>query len=217
MVQICVGIHSSRIVRTRWTMSSCTLWGERAAWRCWTTVEMRMTGELHVSHHHIPVFAYRVFCTACWEGGGLTFSPSPSPPPPPLPPPRPRRSCFPHPIESHHQLQSSAGGGSLRGPWPGQETGYDISGQKARMASLHYVPKEINHKPDLQVTELSLFWSYVSYVRWINQWKATTGTDTSCNVIPKLNPQDFFSLLSPWTQRSEVPVRDNCWWGLVGL
>lgn len=30
-------------------MSSCTLWGEQAAWRCWSTVAMRTTGRPHVS------------------------------------------------------------------------------------------------------------------------------------------------------------------------
>lgn len=30
-------------------MSSCTLCGEQAAWRCWSTVEMRTTGRPHVS------------------------------------------------------------------------------------------------------------------------------------------------------------------------
>lgn len=77
----------------------------------------------------VTVYAYQVFCKACWAGDGSTFCPSPPPLPPP--PPHPQRSCFPHPNENHHQLQSSAVAGSLRGPWPVEGTGYDISRSKA--------------------------------------------------------------------------------------
>lgn len=39
-------------------MCFCTLWGEQAAWRCWTTVGTRMTGERLVSHNLVlPIIA----------------------------------------------------------------------------------------------------------------------------------------------------------------
>ena len=136
----------------------------------------------------VTVYAYQVSCKACWGGGGSTFSPVPPPPLPlpPLPPPRPQKSCFPHPTESRRRPQSSAGAGSLRGPWPGQEAGYDISGQKAGYVITHHMHKLMNGKQDLQVTESRLMW-------WIHQRKATTGSDSAWNVIFQLSVQDFLT------------------------
>lgn len=55
-----------------------------------------------------------------------------------------------------------------------------------------------------------VFSSLMWLMWWIHQWKATAGTNASCNKILQLNLHNFFSHLPLFTWRREVTVSDNC-------
>lgn len=77
------------------------------------------------------------------------------PPPPRLPHPPPQKSCSLHPNESCHQLQSSAGVGSQRGPSPDRKTGGDVSRRRTEYDVASLNPQRNQQKRELLVSESS--------------------------------------------------------------